>query len=304
MFIEEYLEALRRERFNPFAIAWYLRRIVGRARDHMVANPGAVRSIWSVALGFFTAAFLAAATMALAYDRALAYQFFLHTALWILLSFGLVTLYVGSLRDRDGYPLSAINLPIALSLLRVTLVPGITLFLLDRHFALALVGFVTAALTDVADGWIARRWNQVTRLGTVLDPIVDVVFNLAMLAGLTFAGLLDGWVLALALVRYGILLVGGAYLYLFVGPVRIQPTLFGRLTGVLMSALIGFLVLLHVRSTPLSAALIPLTRIALGALLGSTVGHVLALGWYNLKIMTGHAQQRGRVVGDVRWGAR
>jgi len=302
MFIEEYLKDLRRDRFSPLAFALYLRRIAGRARDHMVANPGAVRSIWSVALGFFAAAFLAAAATALLYDRALAYELFLHTALWILLSFGLVTLYVGSLRDRDGYPLSAINVPTALTLLRVALVPGITLFLLDRHFALALGGFVLAALTDVADGWIARRWNQITRLGTVLDPVVDVVFNLAMFAGLTFAGILDAWVLGLALLRYGILLVGGAYLYLFVGPVRIRPTLFGRLTGVLTSALVGFLMLLHVRSTPLSAALIPLTRIALGVLLGSTVAHVVALGWYNLKVMTGQAQQR--VVGDVRWGAQ
>ena len=57
-----------------------------------------------------------------------------------------------------------------------------------------------------------------------------------------------------------------------------------------------------IRPIPLSAALIPLTRIALGVLLGSTVAHVVALGWYNLKVMTGQAQQR--VVGDVRWGAR
>ena len=304
MFIEEYLQQLRRERFRPVAVACYLRQVAGRARNHMVANPGAVRSIWSVALLFFTAAFLASAALALTYDRALAYELFLHTALWILLSFGLVTLYVGSLRDREGYPLSAINLPIALTLLRVSLVPGITLLLLDRHFAIALGVFLVAALTDVADGWIARRWNQVTRLGMVLDPIVDVVFNLAMLAGLTFAGLLEGWVLWLAVLRYGILLVGGAYLYLFVGPVRIRPTLFGRLTGVVASALVGFLVLLHVRSTPLSAALIPLTRIALGVLLGSTVAHVVALGWYNLKVMTGQARQPGHVVGDVRWGAR
>src|SRR5439155_7637747 len=157
MFIEEYLKDLRRDRFSPLAFALYLRRIAGRARNHMVANPGAVRSIWSVALLFFTAAFLASAALALTYDRALAYELFLHTALWILLSFGLVTLYVGSLRDREGYPLSAINLPIALTLLRVSLVPGITLLLLDRHVAIALGVFLVAALTDVADGWIARR---------------------------------------------------------------------------------------------------------------------------------------------------
>jgi len=304
MFVEEFLEELRRERFAPLGLLRYVRRAAGRARDHIVANPGAVRSIWSVALAFFAVAFLASVMMALAYDRALAYDFFLHTSLWILPSFALVTIYVGALRDREGYPLSAINVPIVLTLLRVALVPGIVLFLAERHFALAFGTFVVAALTDVADGWIARRWNQITRLGTVLDPLVDIVFNLAIFAGLVFANLLDSWVLGVALLRYGILLVGGSCFYLFLGPVRIQATGFGRLTGVMMSALIGLLVLLHALSSPRATALLPLTQIALGVLLSATVLHVIALGWYNLKVMTGGARQQGRVVGDVRWGAQ
>ena len=304
MFVEEYLQELRRESFTPLALLRYLRRVAGRARDHIVANPGAVRSIWSVALVFFAATFLASVAMALAYDRSLAYDFFLQTALWMLPAFALVTIYVGALRDRDGYPLSAINIPTVLTLLRIALVPGIALFLAERHFRLAFAAFVLAALTDVADGWLARRWNQITRLGTVLDPIVDIVFNLAIVAGLVFSKLLDPWVLGVALLRYGILLVGGACLYLFLGPVRIQATMFGRLTGVVMSALIGLLVLLHAIGTPRALALLPLTQIALGVLLSATVLHVIALGWYNLKVMSGQAQAQGRVVGDVRWGAQ
>jgi hypothetical protein len=71
-----------------------------------------------------------------------------------------------------------------------------------------------------------------------------------------------------------------------------------------MSMLVGFLVLLHAVATPLADSLLPLTQIALGVMLSSTVLHVVALGWYNIKIMTGEARQQGRVVGDVRWGAR
>jgi hypothetical protein len=108
----------------------------------------------------------------------------------------------------------------------------------------------------------------------------------------------------IAAARYGLLLVGGTYLYLFVGPVRIQPTLFGRLTGVLMSALVALLMLLTVAPHTLTERLAPLTENALGILLTATVGHVVALGWYNLKTMTGRVEEEGRVVGDVRWGAR
>jgi cardiolipin synthase len=304
MFIEEYLQDLRRERFRPPALATYARRAAGRMREHLVANPGAVRSVWSLALGFFAAAFLAAAVMAVGYDRPLATDFFVATTLCILPVFALVTMHLDLLRDRDGYRLSAINLPTALTLLRVSLAPGIILFLADRHFSLALGAFLLAALTDVADGWLARRWGQTTRLGMVLDPIVDILFNLAIFTGLALAHLLPAWVLAVAVVRYGILLLGGASLYVFVGPLRIRPTTFGRLTGIISSALVAFLMVLHTIQGRLGETLVPLTEIAIGALLVATVGQVVALGWYNLRVMTGAAPPAGAVVGDVRWGAQ
>ncbi len=304
MFVEEYLEDLRRDRFAPPALLRYARRLAQRVRGEMVANPGAVRSVWSLALLFFAAAFLAAVTLALAHDRRLAYDFFLATSLGIVPAFALVTLFIGGLRDRDGYRLSALNVPIALTLLRATLLPGVVLFLEGRHFGLALAGYVLAAFTDVADGWIARRWRQVTTLGMVLDPVVDIVFNFAILGGLWAADLLPGWVFWVAALRYGLLLVGGSCFYLFVGPVRIQPTLFGRLTGVLMSALVALLMVLTVAPGGLTERLAPLTRIALGVLLSATVGHVVALGWFNLRVVSGKVESQGRVVGDVRWGAR
>ena len=304
MFIEEYLQDLRRDRFAPAALITYARRMAARVRGDMVANPGAVRSVWSLALLFFAAAFLGAGALALSGDRHLAYDFFTATSLGIVPAFAFVTFSIGGLRDRDGYRLSALNVPIALTLLRAALLPGVVMFLEERQFALAVALYVTAALTDVADGWIARRWGQVTTLGTVLDPVVDIVFNFAILGGLWATGLLGAWIFAVAAARYGVLLVGGAYLYLFVGPVRIRPTLFGRLTGVLMSALVALLMLLTVAPHTLTERLAPLTQNALGVLLTATVGHVIALGWYNLRTMTGAAgRAAGRVVGDVRWGA-
>jgi cardiolipin synthase len=303
VFIEEYLQDLRRDRFAPRAILTYALQVGRTVRSHLDANPGAVRSVWSVALVFFAATFVAAAALALAHDRALAIDYFLFTSLGILPAFGFVTLHLGLLRDRDGYRLSALNLPTVITLLRVVLVPGIALFLVERHFALAFCAFLGAALSDVADGWLARRWNQITRLGTVLDPLVDIVFNLAIFGALAGAELVPRWVFGVAALRYGILLVGAACFYVFVGPVRIQPTLFGRLTGVVMSALVALLVLLRSVNGALAERLGPLTEMALGVLLSATVVQVLLLGWYNLRVMRGKTEAQGRVVGDVRWGA-
>ena len=304
MFVEEYLQDLRRDRFSPAALWLYARRVAARVREEIYANPGAVRSVWSVALGFFVAAFVVAGAMALRYDRHLAYDFFLHTALWILPTFACVTLFLELLRDRDGYRLSALNIPVTLTLLRAVLVPGLALFLVERRFHAALIAYGLAVVTDVADGWLARRLRQVTRLGTIIDPQVDIVFNLALYYALSAAGLLPGWLFWVAALRYGILLIGGACLYVFVGPVKIYPTLFGRLTGVVTTALVAVLLVLHAVGGPFRERLESLTVIALAVMLSATVVQVVLLGWYNLRTMTGAAGgASGRVVGDVRWGA-
>jgi len=287
MFIETELQELRRQRFAPAALIGYARALSRHVRATWDSNPGAVRSVWSLALVFFAVDFVASAAVALRLEPQLGVEVFLLTAAMILISFAGVSASLDLLRDRRGFRLSAINLPIALTLLRLAMLPGILLFLLERRFLLALSAFVIAALSDVADGALARRWDQCTPLGTVLDPVVDIIFNLAIFA---MAGL-----------RYGILLAGGAWLYLFVGPVRIQPTLFGRLTGVVLSALVGLLTLLHVVRGALAARLVPLTEIALGVLLAVTVAHVIVLGWHNLRLLTGRVEAAGRVVGDVRW---
>jgi cardiolipin synthase len=302
VFIEEYLQELRRERFAPRAVAHYVRRSLARARESVVANPGAARSLWSLGLVFFALCFVAAAVLAVWDDRRLAVDFFLLTLLTAAPVLALVTFHLDLLRDRDGYRLSAVNLPTALTLLRIGLAPGVVLFLARDHAPLALAVYVLAQLSDVADGWLARRWRQVTRLGTVLDPIVDIAFNVVVFVGLGRAGLIPAWVLAAALLRYAVLLLGGAGLYLFVGPVTIHPTLFGRLSGVVMVGLVSFLLLLHAVEVPWSQQLAPLTATALGALLVAAVVQVVALGWYNLRVMRGRAEASGRVVGDVRWG--
>jgi phosphatidylglycerophosphate synthase len=304
VFVEEYLRDLRRDRFSPRAVAAYARRVAADVRGQFDANPAAVRAIWSVALAFFAADFLAAGCLALGGSRHLAIRFFLDTALVIPPAFALVTLSLTLLRDANGYRLSALNIPITLTLLRIAMLPGLRVLLLERRFAPALAVYLLAMATDVSDGWIARRTGQITRLGTVLDPVVDIVFNLTLFFTLASMALVPTWVAWAAAARYGLLLFGGASLIVLVGPLRIQPTLFGRMAGVVMAALVGLLVLLHaVRGAP-AERLVPLTSTALGALLCATVVQVILIGWYNLRVMRGKAEARGRVVGDVRWGAR
>jgi CDP-diacylglycerol--glycerol-3-phosphate 3-phosphatidyltransferase len=106
------------------------------------------------------------------------------------------------------------NLPNALTLVRIFLVPLFIAALVQHNFQitwdsrviiandfLALIIFLAAALTDLLDGYLARRWKQVTTVGTLLDPIADKLLISAALVSLVEMRLLPGWMVILIISR-------------------------------------------------------------------------------------------------------
>jgi CDP-diacylglycerol---glycerol-3-phosphate 3-phosphatidyltransferase len=88
------------------------------------------------------------------------------------------------------------NVPIALTLIRIVLVPLVIVFLISSqrvHVIIAAVIFLAASLTDWLDGLIARRTNQVTRLGTLLDPVADKLLVAAALVSLVQVDMVPAW---------------------------------------------------------------------------------------------------------------
>ncbi|MBK9968264.1 MAG: CDP-diacylglycerol--glycerol-3-phosphate 3-phosphatidyltransferase [Holophagales bacterium] len=97
-----------------------------------------------------------------------------------------------------------LNLPNALTLLRIFLVPLLVVVLLTRMPAkeyLALAVFLVAALTDLLDGWIARKFKKVTRLGMLLDPIADKILVSAALISLVDLQEADAWAVCIIVGR-------------------------------------------------------------------------------------------------------
>jgi CDP-diacylglycerol--glycerol-3-phosphate 3-phosphatidyltransferase len=90
-----------------------------------------------------------------------------------------------------------VNLPIALTLVRIVLVPLVMVFLISSsrvNVLIAAVIFVAASVTDWLDGRIARQLNQVTRLGTLLDPVADKLLVAAALVSLVHVDMVPAWV--------------------------------------------------------------------------------------------------------------
>lgn len=104
------------------------------------------------------------------------------------------------------------TVPNLLSMARLLGVPVfLWLILVPQADGWAIVLLVVSGLTDYLDGYLARRWNQITRLGQLLDPVADRLYILATLVGLLIRDIIPWWLVVILLARdvlmAGVLLV-------------------------------------------------------------------------------------------------
>ena len=105
-----------------------------------------------------------------------------------------------------------LTVPNLLSFLRLALVPVFLWLIVDGYDAWALLVLAVSSLTDFLDGWIARRFNQITRLGQLLDPAADRLYIFAALIGLAWRELVPWWIVVVVVGRDVFLLILGVVL--------------------------------------------------------------------------------------------
>ena len=133
--------------------------------------------------------------------------------------------------DRSA-PTSArrvLTIPNLLSFIRIALIPVFVMLIADPDTRLGgfiLLGLVQA--TDWVDGYIARRYRQVTELGKLLDPFADRLAVAAALITFVAVDIFPLWAALLVLVRDGLILLAAAYLGITKGP-RIDVRRIGKI---------------------------------------------------------------------------
>jgi cardiolipin synthase len=100
------------------------------------------------------------------------------------------------------------TLPNMLSMLRLAFVPVFLFLLLTERYLLAIIVLAISSLTDYLDGYFARRFNQVTRLGQLLDPAADRLYIFSTLVGLSVTGIIPIWLALVIIGRDVLLLIG------------------------------------------------------------------------------------------------
>lgn len=140
-----------------------------------------------------------------------------------------------------------LTFPTFLTLMRIGLIPFLVRAIIYQQWWTAAILFVVAAITDVLDGHLAREWGMESDFGACLDPVADKLLIISCYATLVFFPVSDLplplWFLLIVLAKELILLVGAFYFALVKGVVRIRPTYLGKLTMVVQSALVIWLLL-------------------------------------------------------------
>ena len=105
------------------------------------------------------------------------------------------------------------HIPNTLTIIRFLLIPLIVLYIFTGNYILAFVFFTISGITDIADGFIARKFNLISNFGKLMDPLADKLTQISTLASLVFTHIIPIWILLIVLLKEFIMIVGASFLY-------------------------------------------------------------------------------------------
>lgn len=115
------------------------------------------------------------------------------------------------------------TIPNLLTLLRLILIPVFLVFMVIEQYGYALLVVAVSSITDFLDGFVARRFGQVSRIGQLLDPAADRLFILSTLVGIAWAGIVPWWFAGIIVARDVLLIaLGIALANLGYGPLPVH----------------------------------------------------------------------------------
>ncbi len=105
------------------------------------------------------------------------------------------------------------HIPNILTIFRFILIPFIVLNLANDKFIAAFVIFTISGLTDILDGFIARKFNFITNFGKLIDPLADKCTQIITLATLALKDIIPMWIIIIVILKEFIMVAGASFLY-------------------------------------------------------------------------------------------
>lgn len=168
-----------------------------------------------------------------------------------------------------------------LTLLRIILIPFIVYGIIHAKWLYVFILFFTATITDLLDGYLARKLNQYTKLGAYLDPIADKLFLFSSFTALAFVQspsfTVPGWFVFLLFFRELTMLVGMVVMELLHIKYEIKPTIWGKLTTLFQSTFIFWIFICYFFSwNPIKTYSVTIVLLALFSVF--SLGHYTMIG--------------------------
>ena len=161
-------------------------------------------------------------------------------------------------------------IPNILTTVRLFLIPIFAYLVLCKNMIPeALMVFLLSGLTDVLDGIIARKFNMITKIGKVYDPLVDKLMQITAILCLSYVGIIPSWVIWFIIFKEVTMIIGGVFLYC--RNVVIQSDWYGKVATVIYYTTIFFIVIMpgmgeNIKNILLCLLVISLIMAALGYL--------------------------------------
>lgn len=165
-------------------------------------------------------------------------------------------------------------IPNILTTVRLALIPLFAYFVLGQHnlYAAGLV-FLCSGITDIVDGFIARRFHMVTEIGKVYDPLVDKLMQITALICLSLEEIIPFWAIWIIIAKEGTMIVAGSIMYL--KHIVMQSNWYGKAATVVFYAII-FIMIIFAPSIPIQGQTALMVIMILAAL-ASAFGYLTQL---------------------------
>lgn len=170
------------------------------------------------------------------------------------------------------------HLPNLITGLRFLLIPLLVALLLEHRYVAAFAVFIVSAISDLADGLIARHWNLRTRLGAIADPLADKMTMLAVTLVLAVQALVPVWLATAIVVRDLVIVAGAVAFHFIVGRVEMAPSLLSKFNTVLEFSVLSALLADAAQAIEVTAWLPPLFTLMMITLVGSGAHYVWVWG--------------------------
>jgi cardiolipin synthase len=189
------------------------------------------------------------------------------------------------------------QIPNVITVCRILLVAPVAVSLLQRRLSMSIALFGVAALSDAADGFLAKRYGWQSGLGALLDPIADKLLLATVFVALAFLRLVPVWLMVAAVAR-DVIIVSGALLYrLMIGPLTVRPSAVSKLNTLAQAAFVLAVVGREQFSLPEARTVMVLGALVFATVVISAIDYVLIYGRRALRLAGPRAAAR---VGDRR----